>query len=142
MADLYEAIKAEFDAAESLCGSASVDAVFDELHFGEVGNPTDVPVPYCTMTEPQEPKSEGGFARTVFVQETFSFVIVESTEELAASRAALVNAVFDSMSLRLTATGLKSLRLEKMNQAFEQADEDRWGCMIAYQASYFRRRPA
>ena len=137
MADLYEAIKAEFDAAATL-----VTAVFDELHFGEVGNPTDVPIPYCTMTEPQEPKTEGGFDRTVFVQESFAFVIVDATEELVAAHAALVNAVFDSMSLRLTPTGLKSLRLEKQNQSFEQADEDRWGCMIAYQASYFRRRPA
>jgi len=142
LADLYDAIKTAFDAATSLIAGASDIGPFDELHSGEVGSPSDVPVPYCTMVDPQESNEEGAFDRWVFVQESFNFEIVDATLELVRDHAELVNAVFDSFSLPLSAAGLRDVRLTKIGQGTEQAAEDRWACAIDYDVTYWRRRPA
>jgi len=137
LADLYDAIKTAFDADATL-----VTAVFDELHSGEVGDPTSVPVPYCTMVTPSESTEEQMFHRYAMVVETFTFQIVDATRELVRDHAELVNAAFEAFSLSLTVAGIADLRLTKMEQGEEQADEDRWVCSIGYQAVYTRRRPA
>jgi len=138
LADLYEAIKAIFDADAALAGASGA---FDELHAGEVGDPAAVPAPYCTVVTPEESTEEGTFGGERFVAETFAFQVVAATLEDSRDKAGLVNAVFDDDDLVVAADGIGSVRLEKGSQRSEQADEDRWVVTIDYRAMYWRTRP-
>jgi len=137
LADLYDAIKAAFDAEDTL-----VSSPFDKLHAGEVGSPTDVAMPYCSMTVPQENILDECFGGRDFVEETFAFHVVDKTRELCRAHAKLVNAVFNSRSLSLSADGIDAITMKKTGQTEEQADEDCWLCSIDYQATYWRQRPS
>lgn len=137
MADLYDAIKTQFDAEATL-----VTAVFDELHAGEVGSPTDVAIPYCSMSVPREVVADECFGGNEIIEEEFAFQVVDATREETRDHAELINAAFNKRSLTLSAAGVGTVTLHKRGQSEDQVAEDRWLCEIDYMARYTRRRPA
>jgi len=127
---LYEALKAVFDADSNL------STAFGVLYEGEPPDPTDKPMPLCTLVTGEDSKEERDFGGTSFWEEVIVFRILAETLEETNAYDGYLRAVFDNKEADITVTGLTIMDIHKIGgehielEYGEQIDQ-------RYQISYY-----